>query len=53
MTEKQLEILKAHIREVLSRNLDQRLTIELANGVYGTIEGKINELHDASNAKRG
>lgn len=44
MTEKQKEELKAFMREVLARNLEQKLTIELANGIYGNIEGKLDEL---------
>ena len=50
MSEKKQEELKAFLREIFSRNLDQKLTIELANGMYGTIEEKLNELSEASNA---
>jgi len=45
------ELLDA-IRDILVRNIDQKLTIELANGIYGILEVKVNELSNSSNTKR-
>lgn len=55
MTEKEEHKLKgqilAHIQDILQRNLDQKLTLELANGIYGSMEVKFSEFNDTPTTK--